>query len=188
MRMTLLFTILLISFQIPVRNKDFLRKINSTIHSEINEEKTYYSLRNRLISMDSLDVFINSDTLFILETFDYGTRVYDVEMWDKNKHISYTYIPTNKTKGKITFEGFHMPGNHNFPDYMRNLISRWDVSTIRRLTKEYGQFIDSWPITGIRIIIDKGRITVDSTGFYYIPDPSDTTTDYDWIKKSRGRK
>ena len=167
MRMTLLFTILLISFQIPVRNKDFLRKINSTIHSEINEERTYYSLRKKLISMDSLDVFINSDTLFILETHDFVTGIYEGEIWDKNKHINYS-----SQFGKITFEGFYMPGNHNFPDYMRNLINGWDVRAIRLIDEKRGIQSDSCPIVGIRVMINKGRITVDSIVFYDFFDPS----------------
>ena len=129
MKMTLLFTILLISFQIPIKNKDFLRKINSAIYSKAKDGGSSYYLRNKLIAMDSLDVFVNSDTLFILETFDYVTAIYDGEMWDKNRHVSYT----REVSGKITFDGFYMPGGHNFPDYMRNLISTWKVSAIRQI-------------------------------------------------------
>ena len=129
MKMTLLFTILLISFQIPIKNKIFLKRINSAIDSEVKDGRGYYNLRKKLIAMDSLDVFINSDTLFILETFDYVTAIYDGEMWDKNRHVSYT----REVSGKITFDGFYMPGGHNFPDYMRNLISTWKVSAIRQI-------------------------------------------------------
>ena len=157
----------MISFQIPIKNKDFLRKINSAIYSKAKDGGSSYYLRNKLIAMDSLDVFVNSDTLFILETFDGETAIYYGEMWNKDKHISYTH----EVGGKITFDGFDILGGHNFPDYMRNLISRWNVPAIRQFNKEYGRLFDSWPIIGIKIIINKGRIKVDSITFDDFPDP-----------------
>lgn len=51
--------------------------------------------------------------------------IYYVEIWDKNRYVSYT----REVSGKITFDGFYMPGGHNFPDYMRNLISRWKYNS-----------------------------------------------------------
>jgi len=156
MKMTLLFTILLISFQVPVRNKDFLGKINSAIYSK-SKDGGSYSLHKKLISMDSLDVFINSDTLFILEGFDCVTAIYYGEMWDKNKHISYTSEPD----GKITFDGLE-PGGHNFPDYVLASVSSWDARTTRKINKNGGLYFDDfWSIAMIRIIINKGRIKVD---------------------------
>lgn len=167
MRIALLFTILLISFQVPIKNKHFLKRINSAIRSEVKDGRGNYNLRKNLIEMDSLDVFINSDTLFILESFDIVTAIYYGEMWNKDRHISYT----REVGGKITFDGFDMIDGHNFYDYMRNLISRWDVSAIRQIDEKRGLQLDSWPIIGIRVIINKGRIKVDSITFDDFPDP-----------------
>ena len=81
---------------------------------------------------------------------------FNMTLWDKQKSVSYT----NET-GLIKETNSRL-----FPKYMLKLVSEWDISAIREEEKINGQLIPRERIYAIRIILHKGKCSIDFLWFY----------------------
>ena len=95
------------------------------------------------------------DTIYIMQQSGLQGD-FNMTLWDKQKSVSYT----NET-GLIKETNSRL-----FPKYMLKLISEWDISAIREEEKINGQLIPRERIYAIRIILHKGKCSIDFLWFY----------------------
>lgn len=107
----------------------------------------YHAIRVKLIGIGKLNNFSNSDTLFILETYDYESSIFYGKIWNSKNEVNYKY-----KLGKFVFTDEKI-----FTKITCKLIEDWDIKRIKKEEKENSSMIPSFIITGTRVI-DKDSI------------------------------
>lgn len=95
------------------------------------------------------------DTIYIIQQSGLQGD-FNMTLWDRQKSVSYT----NET-GQIKETNSRL-----FSKYMLKLISEWDISAIREEEKINGQLIPRERIYAIRIILHRGKCSIDFLWFY----------------------
>lgn len=160
MKMILVSIILLISINTCTNNR--LKELSLSISSQqfkdklrIEEKGKVYDIRMELIELGKFSEFINSDTLFMLETYDCVSGDFYGKMWDSKTSINYTY----------SFGEFSFDKDMIFTNYTCKLIEKWDVKTIQKEERLNSAMTNPFFIIGSRVVLKRNDIIVDCIGF-----------------------
>ncbi len=107
--------------------------------------------------------FINEcDSVFILEKLDIETGVCYGRIWNNQKVLDYKYYTYPK-------QNFDFSAKNVFSQYIQNLISNWDIETIKKDEKE-NSLISANNIFSYRIVLGD-TIKIDYLHFQEFHDP-----------------
>jgi len=115
----------------------------------------YHTIRMKLNKLDSMSVFQNCDTIFLLETYEYETGVFYGKIWGGEAVMEYSYKNEEFTFGDIDI----------FTAFTCELIKKWDINTIKKEERENSTMTSPLFINVTRVIIEKDNIKVDCIGF-----------------------
>jgi len=142
--------------------KNILKEVSLAISEEQLKEDLrkkgedyYHTIRTKLIELDSLDIFQNSDTLFFLETYEYETGTFYGKIWSTKAKINYTYKQRT----------FNFGESGVFSDFTCELLEKWDIKTIREEEIQNSTMTSPFFIYGTRAMIKDEAIKVDCIGF-----------------------
>lgn len=145
-----------------VYEKSILKEVSLAISKEqlkedlrTKGEDYYHTIRTKLIELDSLDIFQNSDTLFLLETYEYETGTFYGKIWSTKTIINYTY----------KLGTFNFGESSVFSDFTCDLLEKWDIKTIREEEMQNSTMTSPFFIYGTRAIIKDEAVKVECIGF-----------------------
>lgn len=153
--------LIIISFAFSCKTISGIVDFDSFSEGVFKAKKRHYPkalcsyLHPRVLILDSLDfINYNSDTVFILQSWEHETSTISETLWTKKKKISYEYMV------EIKFIDYHI----TIRDKVYNLIERWDIEKIRELENSYSGQLSS-DILAIRVIINNYKMKCDFINF-----------------------
>lgn len=116
--------------------------------------KISYNLRNQLTArLDFINY--NQDTIFLLESYDIETGIFNNAIWTD--------------KGKIEYESFSgnitVSDNNYFIERLYQMIECWDSTTIRQEEEKSSNMLGREMMFGARIVINKGELDIQCIRF-----------------------
>jgi hypothetical protein len=102
------------------------------------------------------------DTLYLLEGYNIETGTFYGTIWNRQKSISYNYFKRHLALQKES----------TFTDYQVQLITRWDIATLRKEEKTSGNWFDNnLQLNGLRCYKKGNDWQVDEIYFKNFYDP-----------------
>ena len=122
----------------------------------------FYKIHQSLNKSGKLKFINNCDNIFILEKLDIETGICYGRIWNGQKGLDYKYYTYPKQK-------FDFSVKNIFTGYIQNLISNWDIETIKRYENENG-IISANNVFSSRIVLGD-TIKIDYLHFQEFHDP-----------------
>lgn len=120
------------------------------------EVNKFHSIRMEQIKSERFDVFQNSDTVFLLEAYDFVTKnAFFGCIWDRKRTRWYAQ------EG----ETLNINKHYIFSKYMRGLIEEWNVNGIREEEKAHPTIGDISNICGCMVIRSAKELKVHCINF-----------------------
>lgn len=118
-------------------------KVDESQRVEGNKQAglTFHDIRMKLFKKGKLSFFKNSDTVFMLESFNVEEGSYHGKIWTVKDSIEYTYRNNE----------FYYDLQSPFTKYMCKLIETWDTVGIRENEKLYSSIIPTQLVYGTKI-------------------------------------
>ncbi|MCL1934035.1 MAG: hypothetical protein FWF53_09540 [Candidatus Azobacteroides sp.] len=155
-----------------------IRKIELKMHEKDN---IYINLYNKLrIDIDFINLMnlnLKSDTIFILQTYNFieGFNELSIAIVNRNEEFFYIVrdtLPIYKKpfyrildyKRMCLYKVKKECGYSLYPKYMIQLVSKWDIDGLRK-EGETNWMIGGGTITAIRIILKNGKYNIDCISF-----------------------
>lgn len=120
-----------------------------------SNKETFHSVRSKLYKTGALN-FIHSETdsVFILESYEFQTGRYIGRIWNKDGSVSYEYL-----RGIFNYR------ENLFYNYTIALVNRWDTIAIREEEKVNAESLPQTLITASRVVEIDGKVNVECLVF-----------------------
>ena len=125
----------------------------------------YHKLRGKTEILKNIYNYQKCDTIFLLE-LDSEPADCALYILAWNRSDTAFYYVENLNNPIITKDM-----NYTFPDYMCNLVSRWDCNELEKQVKLYNNFMITRYVYATRIIINKKKYHIDCMRFVFFFNP-----------------
>lgn len=115
----------------------------------------FHEVRLKLGKMGKLSFAANSDTLFLLESYNIENGDFYGLVWNRQDSVGYVY-----NNGSFKFDS-----HNSYTNYTRQLVQNWDTVAIRREEKMNSSMVTPGDIYATRVIKRKGSLEIDRIKF-----------------------
>lgn len=133
----------------------------------------YRSARNELDLLEKLHrPNTETDTLYLTEEFFVdGSRYYAAACWNSSWDQTYDYYQQKSFRGSFEHERRDLKEKHRETDIMFRHVNTWNVDSLTSRPRETVIFDAPW-LMATRVILNKGKATVECVSFDYYVDLS----------------
>lgn len=121
-----------------------------------SEGKDYFhEIRLKLSDIGKLDFYCESDTFFLLESYDIENANFYGKIWNNKSMIAFTY-----NQGRFNYDDVGA-----YTKYTSQLIQSWNIGAIRHEEETNSTMTVPLIIYGSRVIKTEGNVKIDCVRF-----------------------
>ncbi len=119
------------------------------------KKDTFYTIREKLYSLEKLDFIAKSDTLFLIESYSFENGDYYGLIWNTLDKLGYVY-----NNGIFRFDVDKV-----YTDYTSKLVQDWDTTSIRKEEELNSSMMNPRNIYAKRVVKRNGNVEVECIKF-----------------------